>query len=557
MVAALKSQVNIVALKAWMEARRRARTDLLYLCNEVLLFKDVKGLPHGMLIEKLQQFPEGEELWDEETGIYKGFRPACDMWDLKGFRRSLFLWPRGHLKTTILTIAHSIQWIINYPDVRILISTAVADQAETILRKIKTHFQFNIEFRELFPEFVPAPNKIADFGNQEEFTVPNRTDKTLGEPSVKVTSIGKVISSFHYDVIKHSDLVDKENVRTDGGIRQTNEHFRSTFPLLHRNKGTSGWVDVEGTRYSFSDTYGSEIIDKQEKLPADKRTWSQEVRPAHNQDYSVILWPSRWTKETLQEEQNNVGDVLYSANYLNNPISDKGGLAKPEQIVFLPRKIIGQLNLRLHATIDLHGMEDNKGNDYTVITVAGFDGDGRLYILDIRRARFTPFEVVENIFDIHKRYKLIDIKIEKDSHARVLLPFLFREEAKRGIYPVINAIKRDSRQSKKNRIMGLQPWFQSGIIRFADDLSCRLELLAEITRFPAYEHDDILDTLSDQMQNRDGGLVMDILPDRPRFSIPSEFPTDKFLGFDENGKERWLLDQAPDSSNSYWPMTGI
>lgn len=552
----MKNQVNLVALKAWMEARKRARTDLLYLCNEVLLYKDVEGLPHGMLIEKLQRFKPGEELFDEKKGEYKGFRPACDLWGLSGPRRRLFLWPRGHLKTTILTIAHTIQWVINYPDIRILISTAVAAQAEAILREIKAHFQFNIELRELFPEFCPDAHRVMDFGNQEEFTVPNRQRKWLKEPTVSVTAIGKVIAGFHYEVVKHSDIVDKENVRTDGGLRQTADHFRYMFPLLERHEGQTGWVDVEGTRYNFSDCYGVQIIDKEQGLAEKKRSWQLEIRPATD-EAGTILWQRRWSKDTLEQERSNLGDVLYSAQYQNNPIPDSGGLAKPEQIVFLPRKIIGQLNLRLHATIDLHGMEDNKGNDYTVITVAGFDGDGRLYILDIRRARFTPFEVVDNIFDIHKRYRLIDIKIEKDSHARVLLPFLFREEAKRGIYPVINAIKRDSRQSKKNRIMGLQPWFQSGIIRFADDLSCRLELLAEITRFPAYEHDDILDTLADQMQNRDGGLVMDILPDRPRFSIPSEMPTDKFLGFDENGRERWLLDKAPDVSQNYWPGTGV
>jgi hypothetical protein len=54
--------------------------------------------------------------------------------------------------------------------------------------------------------------------------------------------------------------------------------------------------------------------------------------------------------------------------------------------------------LRLHVTIDLHGMEQSTDNDFTAMTLGGFDRDGRLYVVEMKVGRFSPEEVIENIF---------------------------------------------------------------------------------------------------------------------------------------------------------------
>lgn len=547
------------AVQVWKEDRQKARTDLLYLCRSILDWKDIAPSPHGIIIDKLQKFRGGEDFVDEKTGGFKGYKPFCELWALTGPRRRLTLWPRGHLKTTIITQAHAIQWILNYPDIRILISTAVAKQAEDMLKTIKSFFQFSPKLRALFPEYCPAPNQAADFGNQEEFTVPCRAKRWLKEPTCSVTAIGKVIAGYHYEIIKHSDIVDKENVRTEGGRRATTEHFKWLSPLLERHEGKSGWEDVEGTRYDFSDTYGTEIVDKEESLAPSKRTWQIEIKSAYNPDGS-LLWPQRWSNESLEDELNRLGPALFAANYHNQPIPDSDGLAGPKDIVFFPRKALSGIHLRYHVTVDLHGMEDNAGNDSTVLNVSGFDNDGRMYVVELRVGHFTPFETIDHMFGLRKRYGNIDFKIEKDAHARVLLPFLKREMQKRGTHMMLIPIKRDTRISKKQRIRGLQPWFKAGNIRILEDLEpkARIEIVQQITRFSmsSHYHDDILDTMADQMQNADGGVTTDVYPRGKQFE-PYEHAVDKFLGFDSDGKQRWLLD-APDSiSSNYWQGTGL
>lgn len=524
------------------DLRQRGRVDLLWLCREVLGYEDIEPDVHGPVVEHLQQLPGGTDHFDHQ-GRLRGYSPKEDIWRLNGPRRRLILYPRGHLKTTIVTIAHAIQWILNYPDIRILISTAIGDQATKVVTELKGHFQFNNTFRFLYPEFCPPARKAAEFGNQEGFTVPRRR-KVRKEPTLSTCTVGKVIAGAHYEVIIHSDLVDKENIKTRGQIQDVISHFGYMNPLLERGPVPPyhGWTYVEGTRYDFSDLYGL-IVDSENKKT--EKDWSILVKGAIQDDGSP-LWPTRFPLSELEHIRRDpaVGDTIFSSQYLNNPVPSGGGLCGPDKILWVPREVFNRLRpmLRIHTTIDLHGMDAaNRDSDFTVMTTAGFDRDGRCYVFDIRRGRFTPFQVIDHIFGIHRTWQPLDFKIEKDAHARVLLPFLRREMAKRGQYPSVIPIRRDTHIAKVNRIRGLQAWFETGTIRFVEDLSDRLELLHEVARFPKYIHDDILDTLADQMQNQEGNYNYDVVPSEKLVPIPTIVnPEERFQGFEPfTGREVW------------------
>ena len=538
-----------------LETRQLARTSLLVLCN-ILGYKDVSRKVHGEILDHLQHFKGGTDHVDERGQCR--FEPKIPLWELQGSRNTLILFPRGHLKSSIITIAHTIQWILNYPDIRILISTATGDQVKKFLTEIKGHFQFNAMFRKVFPDYCPPAKKAGDWGSQEEFTVPNRQIHRK-EPTVSTCSVGKVIAGAHYEVIKNSDLVDKENVKTPNQIADVISHFGYLNPLLERSEVAPhhGWFDVEGTRYDFGDLYGKLI---------DGGTYSTLIRPRDDQE---TVWPERFPVEELKRIEKEVGSYIYSCQMRNKPIPPEGGLCDAKDIVFLSRSILSEImpRLRLHCTIDLHGLEPAKNdNDYTVLTLGGFDGDGRLYVVDIRRGRFTPDQVIWHVFDIHQRWpQCIDFKIEKDAHARVLLPFLQREASKRQRFPTMVPIKRDTHVSKQQRIRGLQPWFKAGIIRFADDLGCKTDLILEVMQFPSQSsgvHDDILDTLADMMQSQepDHPVTVDVIADGPnltqaQFGMPK--PQDRFLGFGENGEENWIYPDKRREEYDPSHMTGV
>lgn len=533
-----KSQEELLATwEVLKKVRHKARTNLLYLCREVLGYKDVSKEVHGEILKTLQHFSGGEDVLGTDGRVQ--YTPFVDLWAMQGPRNQLILFPRGHLKTTIITIAHTIQWVINYPNIRILLSTATGDQVKKMLNEVKGHFQYNPGFRQVFPDYCPPPKKAGDWGSQEEFTVPNRTIHRK-EPTVSSCSVGKVIAGAHYEVIKNSDLVDKENVKTPNQIADVISHFGYLNPLLERSElpPFHGWTDVEGTRYDFGDLYGRLLA---------SGTWTTLIRPRDEQD---SVWPARFPLTELKRIEREVGPYIFSCQYRNKPIPPEGGLCDPKDVVFLPRSILGQIlpGLRLHCTVDLHGLEPAKNdNDFTVLNVHGFDRDGRLYIVDVRRGRFTPSQFVDQFFDIMRCWpSLIDFKIEKVLLWAALHATLKAEMAKRQRFACIIEIKRDTHTGKQQRIRGLQPWFRSGRIRFADDLSCKTDILQEIMEFPSQSsgvHDDVLDTCADALQNEDGEVNYDVVPDggfSPRLQFGLEKPKDRFLGFGENGIEQWL-----------------
>ena len=558
-------------LDAWLTDRQRARTDLFFLCTEVLQYPDLERDVHGPICEHLQQFNGGRDIVSASTGQIIEYQPFTPLWELKGPRKRLILDPRGHLKTTIITIGHSIQWIINYVDVRILISTAIGDQNTKMMNEIRAHFQYSQAFRFLFEEFCPKPSRAGDFGSQEGFTIPNRKRRAMKEPTVSGVSVGNVIASGHYEVIKHSDLVDKENVKTPNQIRTVKSHYGYTIPLLERGpveegddpEGNPGWIDVEGTRYDFSDLYGT-IEENEEKLTKEEKPsqFSMSIRSAYKKD-GTPLWPTRFPRKELESIRTdpNVGDYLFSCQYLLKPIPPKGGLASKEEIRFIPREYLRKILLRRHVTIDLAGMETDSTGDFTVLNCSGYDKDGRCYLLELRVGRFSPFEVISHIFDMNKKWRPLDFKIEKDAHGRVILPFLTREMAKRQEFPNIHPMVRDTRTSKKQRILGLQPWFQTSNIIIVEDIDHRIELLQEITRFSQTStyHDDILDTMADQMQNREGGVQYDIYPNTSPKDFEREFPGQKkFQGFDPITKVPMFTGDIPgEGQNWVDPKTGL
>lgn len=595
----------------WRGWRQQARTDLVFLCNTVLGYPDVSEKIHGGIINVLQKFKGGTDTYPikKDGSHYAPFVP--EIRDLDGTRNNLILFPRDCLKSTVANISHSIQWIINYPNIRIVLNTAIADQAEAFIGAIEGHFRYNDTFRWLFPEFAPQGN-VKEWGNMSEFTVPCRSGADK-EPTMKIATVGSVVSSGHFDVHKYDDMVDKENVRTRDQIEVVNKHFGMMLPLvqtfqvnkmnpeIYEKYGNNGWRDVIGTRYDFGDLYGTILKEEEsrktdtdaaiEKAKAQAKaseldaeqtellikhftkdlkpsTWHVYIQSALKKGTSArdpeaeAFWPERLPLRRLIDIEDDPfnGPEVASSQYYLSPIPPKSGLVdSADQIKFIPRSVINAIlpSLRLHCTVDLHGMENNATNDYTVLNLAGFGRDGRPYVVNIWRARYGPEEVIDLIFKIHAEYpRCMDFKIQKDHFMRVLAPYIERERIRRQKFPNIIAVPINNQMSKQQKIKGLRPWLRNGDLKFPDDLACKQDVIYEVMYFPKYPHDDILDTLADHLQNADGEVNCDVMP-TPRFDPSTERVPgrlfNKFIGFGQDGRPEFFDDDSVAAKS----MTGV
>jgi predicted phage terminase large subunit-like protein len=528
-------------------ARWKARTDLGWLCREILGYADVsdddyqsltvpKNL-HKPLIDILQKFPvPTTEQFEQNDRLVNGewqYTPIVPIMALEGKRRTLILDSRGHLKTTINSMAHTIQWILNYPEIAILMFMSSDTKAADVLGEIKQHFQYNDRFRRLFPEHCPQKS-VGDWGTMQRFTTEARPAWVIRrEPTVMTASVEKGAAGYHVDVIKFCDIVDENNIQGNG-IENVRKKFDISINLL---VGPRYWMDVEGTRYHFGDTYGK-IIERQLDLEPEKRDYNIFVRGSYKRDVPegekftpeelkrpflldsegkrIPWWPERFPLEFLESQEKD-DPWLFACQRLNSPnLNVEGATPFPIDASF-PKKIRRtdfEQNVRVaykEICVDL-AETDNPRSNYTCITVGTVAQDGRLYVEEIVHGKFLADKAVSLIFSTAmKHYRHLKcIKVEKSSYYRGLQPSLLRvldtQYRPKGINFTFEELQRGNRTSKADRIHKMiQPWYKKGDLIFLDDIDPKAwtHLLKEMEQFPASATDDILDTISDFLMDKE------------------------------------------------------
>jgi len=215
--------------------RRRAESDLYFLCAKVLGYEWSPALQRGMT---------------------EGFHyELCKRMDrLRGHPRVGTFCARWHLKTTVFTIGLAVQEILRNPDVTILISHAVDEEVEKIVSEIANQFQANKELRRLAPEIVPAVNNKR-WSKSNQFTV--RRTKFSRQPTVLGRGAGAEITGSHVDMILLDDIIGRRTIE-DSALPKIASWYRNTvLPVL--NPG--GRIRAVGTRWHHDDLWGKFIGD--------------------------------------------------------------------------------------------------------------------------------------------------------------------------------------------------------------------------------------------------------------------------------------------------------
>lgn len=180
---------------------------------------------------------------DPEKGIPPGLS-----WFLKNSGpRKLILIPRNHLKSTVVTVAWSIQQILINPNIRICINNAKYDTAKEFVNTIQNHLDTGSNLEKIFGPFRAARLNW----NRDSFTIAQRT-LPRAQPTVMAASIDSILNGKHFDVIINDDLVEPNNVRTKEQIEKVIDFHKDCF-----NQIDKGGVIVDiGTRWAAQDLYG-------------------------------------------------------------------------------------------------------------------------------------------------------------------------------------------------------------------------------------------------------------------------------------------------------------
>ncbi len=423
----------------------------------------------------------------------------CTWHDENQNRFKLTLVPRGHLKTTCITIGKNLQRVTQNPECRILLANETATNAEKFLSAIKMHAESNRRFRALYPHLIPEPRTTT--WNNEALTFVRKGVYTT--PTITAMGMTGALTSQHYTHLSLDDLVSEEAAKSRLVMDDVITRAAKLFSLMDDpGKDT---VDLTGTRWAFYDVYAYFMRRFGSKLAMYVRAAVENEKP---------IWPERFSLDVLADIRNDPllgGEYQFSCQYMNNPrdvsIQDFNvqdlkfwrWATDEESIVLYNRegevdRVVPITDLDVTITVDVR-YGDLLASDRDAIVVCGTTEGGDAVVLEAWGNRSNPLEVVAKLIQFIKRYEPRCIGIQKVGYEMSLKYHLQAECEREGVYARVIPVKPGG--PAKSHIRGLQPIASTGHLYV---LPTHHILRNELAEFPLGQYDDVADALALQLQ---------------------------------------------------------
>jgi len=401
-------------------------------------------------------------------------------------RKKLVLLPRGHLKSTLITIGYSVQSIINNPNIRILILSATYEMAVDFVTEAKRHLKENETIHRLYGDFTEGVEEWS----ADRVTL-KRTDHNIKGPTLKAAGIDSNLVGSHPDLIIIDDPHNRDNSQTADNIEKVINRFRDCIDLLE----PGGQLIVIGTRWNLIDLYGW-IQDKDNHIVQD---FDVMVKTAYEGNIEtgegfVPLWPEKFTLKELQSRLRADGWEQFSGQYMNNPVPQQNATFKRDDFQkYDPLDIRGKEMLKIMTVDPAISLE--KTADYSAIITCGIDTFGNIFILDIWRDRVQPSELIDKIFEIYEAHHPNHVGLETIAYQKALAYTIREQMQVRNRYLPISEIQPHER-SKDQRIKGLQPLYANHKIFHPENHRLKFYFEDELANYPRAGHDDMIDAFS-------------------------------------------------------------
>lgn len=401
-------------------------------------------------------------------------------------RKKLVLLPRGHLKSSLITVGYSLFRIINNPNIRILIQSATWEIAVDFLIEIKRHLKENEDFKRLYGDFFEG----AEEWSADRITI-RRTDQNIKGPTVKAAGIETNLVGTHPDLIIIDDPHNRDNSQTAEQIESVINRFRDCIDLLE----PGGQLIVIGTRWNPVDLYGW-IQDKENHIYQDfdvmvKQAYEGNIETGEE---FVSLWPDKFSLEELRSRLRADGWYQFSSQYLNNPIPEQDAKFKREWFQLYDVEEIRGKDMRKILTID-PAISIEKHADFTAMVVCGIDQFSNVFVLDIWRGKVLPSQLISKIFELNELWHPNHIGIETNVFQKTLAYSLREEMQRRSRFLPLVEVQPHER-TKELRIQGLQPLYENKKVFHPRNHPLKFYFEQELAEFPRSGHDDMIDAFS-------------------------------------------------------------
>ncbi|MEO0482507.1 MAG: phage terminase large subunit [Planctomycetota bacterium] len=434
--------------------------------------------------------------------------------------------PRGHAKSTCVSLAYVLYAALCHREPYVLIVSATEDQAGQLLKHVRDELETNILLRTDFPELQRKPRPW----RQGKIEIPTGTlARSIGvgqqirgtrhgpkRPSLIVVddleSQDQVLSAeqrsktrewFQKTLLKLGD--DKTNVVVVGTIL----HYDALLADLMDPLKSPGWKALK-YRALIREPERHDLWARWEAIYCRRESWECAEGPdAARQFYSKhademeagaeVLWPQVDPLDRLQEMRLTEGRASFDSEKQNEPLDPNQCLFKPSEMAYWCDehvteehllKHLGE-NARIVGAWDPSMGADPRRGDYSAIVLIARNMKAKTdYVLAADIARRSPTQSIARILEYAKRYQIHTFMIEENGFQKELSNALQKAAQEDSVHLRVNGVK--STANKRARIELLEPAITQQRLRF-----CRRHnlLLEQLRQFPLGAHDDGPDAL--------------------------------------------------------------
>ena len=467
-----------------------------------------------------------ERLRTKPTALDGSFR-GMFMRIRKDAKYKICLVPRGHLKTTMLTVARILWLLVRDPSERILAVMNSGTNARNVIRDIQSHFETNEVFRRVFPDLIPPhlrqggkrSDKAQIRWQADRFDIPTNTEEFMGmrEASVVGLGINGRLVSQHYTRRCYDDVVDDKSVGTPEQVKKRIRDYQALQALGVGDVTTDMFV---GTPWDYSDLTQFLIDPSLSGLTNTNvviaTVMMQDDRCIFPKQEVVNGEPIKghpgFTPRLVKRIKNiQRRSGLFSSQYLMQPISTEDQAFKAKWWKFY-NEIPPGASLATVMTVD-PAISEKRSGDFSAFVVVSIDTKGNWYVREIIRHRGLGAPgILETIYALYDKWSPDLVGIEAVSFQKSISFMIHDQSLSRGrpLLPIVE-VTPSTRESKEFRIRRISPRVRAGLVflpvgdpSVPYDMSyqrpCLPEgiqcLVSEGERFPKLPNDDVIDALS-------------------------------------------------------------
>lgn len=375
------------------------------------------------------------------------------------YDNTLVLVPRGHLKSTLLTVGRALWRIYQVPDIRLFVGTATRPLATAFVREIRTYFEDPWLMEHVWNSRPHYEGNLIPDMERTKYRRENTdaSDKKviwsshaiqvirptiLKEPTLTVGSVGTIPTGFHFDEMYLDDVVNYDNINTPDKRERLETWVNDLVCVLDPKYEYAEYVErlpdkaikyatlggrfnVVGTRYDINDWYGS-IIDNHQNI-----SWGVYQRNIYKngKDNSEgYLWHEMWDEELERTKRTQMTAQRFASQYLNAIIAPGSSILDVEKMRKLQHWQIsseengwatithselegGKVDIKLILVIDT-ATTVGEESDFTAMAVGGKDSKGNVFCVDGRMGKWTGEEILRNMYALIDKWHLRSAHIE-------------------------------------------------------------------------------------------------------------------------------------------------